>query len=369
MRSTSQWVFEAPVAYETYLDARRYERAVQRNRHFAQTLGWQPYYDQIARLLGFSAFTPSEASFAAALERWQRAEGLAADGILGPKTWACMRPRLAAPPARPSTPPARPSTSPITGVYFKDDPALAQARLAPNNPIAVDRHWPATRRALAGTYNRLGGLIGALARQTGIEMPAVLAIWQIESGGRQHTPGRAIIRFENHLFFRRWGQANQGLYDQHFRHGGRAGQPDKPWRGHQFRESPSATFEPVHSGQSTEYRVLEFASRLGGQDMALLSISIGGPQIVISNHRLIGYTSPRAMHDAFQADERAHVLGFFDFCRHKAAPNRGDLLRYLSARRWPDFAHYYNGSGQVAAYAGRIEQAYNQARQLPIGGG
>jgi hypothetical protein len=362
MRSTSQWLFEAPVAYETDLGAGGYNRAVQRNRHFARTLGWQPYYDQIVRLLGFSAFTPAEATFAAALERWQRAEGLAADGILGPKTWARMRPRLAAPSARPAAPPT-------SGAYFKDHPLLARARLAPITPIAIDRRWSAMSRALAATYDRLGGLIGALAGQTGIQVPAVLAIWQIESGGRQHTPGHAIIRFENHLFFRRWGQSNQSLYDRHFRHGGRAGQPGKPWQGHEFRESPDANFELMHSGQATEYRALDLASRMAGQDMALLSISIGGPQIVISNHRLIGYPSPRAMYDAFQADERAHVLGFFDFCRHKAAPNRGDLLRYLREQRWPDFAHYYNGPGQVAAYGGRIEQAYNHARQLPIGGG
>jgi N-acetylmuramidase/Putative peptidoglycan binding domain len=362
MRSTSQWIFEAPVADETGPSGGRYERAVERNRHFARALGWQPYYDQIARLLGFSALTPAEAAFAAAVQRWQRAQGLAADGILGPNTWARMRARLGAPPARPSA-------SPVAGAYFKDDPVLARATLAPSTPIAIDRQWPATLQALAATYNRLGGLIGALASRTSIEVAAVLAIWQIESGGRQHTPGRAIIRFENHLLYRNWGQSNQALYDQHFRHGGRAGQPGRSWQGHEFCESAGAGFQPVHSGQqATEYRALELASRLAGQDAALKSISIGGPQILISNHQLIGYSSPRAMYDAFQADERAHVLGFFDFCRHTRAPSSGDLLRYLRERRWPDFARYYNGPGQVATYGGRIQNAYDQARRLPIAG-
>jgi hypothetical protein len=367
MRSTSQWVFEAPVAYETDAGGRHYKHAVQRNRHFARVLGWQPFYDRIARLLGFSAFTPAEEVFAAAVQRWQRAQGLSADGILGPSTWARMRPRLGSPPTRPAAPPTRPAAPPTAGAYFKDDPLLARAALAPRTPIAIDRQWPAVRRALATAYNRLGGLIGALAGQTGIEVPAVLAIWQIESGGRQHMPGRAIIRFENHLFYRNWGQSNQALYNQHFRHGGYAGQPGRSWQGHEFRAS--AGFQPVHSGQqATEYRALELASRLAGQDLALRSISIGGPQILVSHYQLIGYASPRAMHDAFQADERAHVLGFFDFCRHTRAPSRGDLLRYLRERRWQDFARYYNGPGQVAAYGGHIQQAYGQATQLPIGG-
>jgi hypothetical protein len=37
------------------------------------------------------------------------------------------------------------------------------------------------------------------------------------------------------------------------------------------------------------------------------SISIGGPQILGSNYRMIGHPSPQAMYDAFQADERYHL--------------------------------------------------------------
>lgn len=95
---------------------------------------------------------------------------------------------------------------------------------------------------------------------------------------------------------------------------------------------------------------------------------MGGPQILGSNHQLIGYPSPRAMYDAFQADERAHVLGFFDFCQQTNAPARGNLLRYLRERRWADFARYYNGPGQVSTYGAWIQAAYDQARALPIAG-
>lgn len=357
MATTQHFLFETPLPYGITFDA---ARAAELNRQYAQTLGWQPHYGRIAQLLGFSAITPAESAFAAALARWQSAQGLKSDGILGPISWARLQQILNGRPSSPGAP-AAPSG------FFRSHPVLMRAALAPSAPLAINPNWPSKQRALAATYNRLGGLIGALAAQTRIEVPAVLAIWQVESGGRQHTPGRAIIRFENHLFYRSWGAANQALYNQHFRHGGNAGQPGKAWENHQFRTSTSASFQNLHDGQqATEYRALELAIRLGGDTAAIKSISMGGPQILGSNHQLIGYPSPRAMYDAFQADERTHVLGFFDFCQQTSAPARGDLLRYLRERRWADFARYYNGPGQVATYGAWIQAAYEQARALPI---
>jgi len=252
--------------------------------------------------------------------------------------------------------------------YFKDSPELRRAPLAPSTPLAVNPRWPSLRKSLAGTYNRLGGLMGAVAARTGIEVQAVLAAWHIESGGRTHTVGRAVIRFENHLFFRLWGRSNEPLYNQHFRHGGHAGEPGRPFQNHKFRDSPREAFRSFHGNQELEYRVLALAARLGGQEAALKSISIGGPQILIANHRLIGYSSPRSMFDAFQADERWHVLGFFDYCRHRRAPHPGALLRYLRNRDWRRFAYYYNGPGQVELYGNRLANIYGHALQLPIPG-
>ncbi len=243
---------------------------------------------------------------------------------------------------------------------------MRSAPLASATPLAIDKTWTSVRQRIAATYNRLGGLMRAIASEVSVQIPAVLAIWYVESGGRAHTKDKAIIRFENHILFRRWGQANPATYNQHFRHGGHDGEPGKAWENHKFRESPSEPFRTFHGSQELEYRVLALASRLAGEETALLCISIGGPQILISNFHMIGYRSPKGMYDAFQASERYHVLGFFDFCRQREAPTRGDLLRYLREQNWAQFARYYNGPGQVEKYGGHIRNAHEHARALGV---
>src|SRR5688572_12740182 len=93
---------------------------------------------------------------------------------------------------------------------------------APAEPVVIDPAWPAVRQALARVYNRVGDHIERLANEVGIEVPAVLAVWYVESGGRLHVPGKAVIRFENHILFDQWGQHHRDPYDAHFQHGGRA---------------------------------------------------------------------------------------------------------------------------------------------------
>ncbi len=236
--------------------------------------------------------------------------------------------------------------------FFKDSPTLKNASLLPTNPIAVNPRWSERKRRLAETYNRLGGLMQTLANMENIPVRAALAVWFVESNGSTHTPGRAIIRFENHLFFMHWGRKNEALYNQHFRHA----------KGiHLFRESTDQPFRKFHGkGQNAEYQVFNFAIQLANEDAALRSISIGGPQILVSNHEIIGYKTPRDMSDAFQADERSHVLGFFDFCK------QNNLIRFLQANDWTHFARRYNGPGQVARYGTALENAYNDALQLPL---
>jgi len=252
------------------------------------------------------------------------------------------------------------------GTFFKDLPLLSVAALAPAEPAASHAGHGALGRGLTDAYNRLGGLMALVARETGIPPAAALAVWYVESAGRRHSVGRAIIRFENHLFFDRWGAAQPATYDRHFQHGGRAGVPGERWRNQQWREDPAQPFATFHGDQTAEYRVLAFATRLANEDTALQCISIGGSQILVSNHRMIGYDTARAMYDAFQADERAHVLGFFDFCnyRYGHGARRGQLLHDLAALRWEDFARGYNGAGQVSQYAAHLSTAYDEAARI-----
>jgi LAS superfamily LD-carboxypeptidase LdcB len=252
------------------------------------------------------------------------------------------------------------------GTFYKDSELLSAIPLVPLLPIPIASDWSDLKRSLARIYNRLGGLMTLLSTNLGIELPAILAVWYVESAGRSHTPNQAIIRFENHLFYRKWGKENQTSYNQHFQHGGHNGISGEAWQNHKFREMPTEPFQTFHGDQTREYQVLAFASRLAGEDIALQCISIGGPQILISGYRMLGYSTPRELYDAFQSGERPQVLGFFDFCQYKLGHgrNRGALLRHLAALNWEEFARGYNGAGKVATYSRKLREAYTAAQDI-----
>jgi hypothetical protein len=318
-----------------------------------------------------------------ALRIFQRKEGLVVSGIVGPDTERRLMARAATthtslssasemPDLRhngtyfPNELPAWDGELGHKLFYFKDSARLRTVSLAPAKLVKIDPSWPSIRKALAHVYNRLGGLMGALGHETGIDVQSALAVWYIESGGRRHIQNQAIIRFENHLLYRCWGTKNRTSYDAHFRHGGHNGQTGKSWENHRFRESVEAEFENVHTTQAQEYRVLNLAKRLAGEELAVRCISIGGPQILVSNYHLLGYETAKAMYDTFQRNERYHVLGFFDFCRYRKGPGKGDLLAYLRDHIWDRFAYYYNGPGQVTKYGGRIQNAYDHAVSILV---
>lgn len=249
--------------------------------------------------------------------------------------------------------------------FFKDDPTLRSAKLEPASPVA--QPGGGVGAGIAKVYNRIGGLIARAAKSAGgVESAAALAIWYVESGGADFTSGRAILRFENHRFFKNWGAANPKTYDLHFQHGGRAGVPGNAWENHKWRDDPAADFESFHGSQQKEYWVLVFAVALAAQEPAYRSASIGGPQIMMDECKKLGYANAIDMYAAFQQSERWHVLGFFDFCASKLAPGTGDLIGHMKAKDWRKVALYYNGQGQVDEYAGRFERAYNAAVALGI---
>ena len=249
------------------------------------------------------------------------------------------------------------------GTFFKDDPALTSAPLAPTTAIRVDSSWSAIRKAVAGAFNRLGGLMQTISTQTHTDVAAVLAVWYVESAGRAHTVGQAVIRFENHLFFDLWGSKDTAGFDTHFQFATRPPQTgqgcDHRWKCHKLRVESTGAFEDVHSSQDHEYKALACATALATDGVALQCISIGGPQILIRNYQTIGYETPRQMYDAFQAGERAQVLGFFDYCQFTGG--KGGLLEPLRKQNWQTFATGYNGSGNASDYATNLTNAFQAA--------
>jgi len=212
-------------------------------------------------------------------------------------------------------------------------------------------------------YNRLGGLIARIAGITGVPLPVALAIWFLESSGRVLVHNQAIIRFEVHHFWSAWGHANAAAFDAHFRFGGHCGCSGHPWEGHAWRDA-DGPFAPVHSGQSAEYAALRTAMRLAGEEDAVRCLSIGGCQLLCCDYPRLGYASALAMYNAFQASENAQVLGFFDFCAHQPTPRPGELLAWLRDRDFASFAHFYNGGGEVAAYAAKLKAVVADAEAL-----
>ncbi|HTE25246.1 DUF2272 domain-containing protein [Flavitalea sp.] len=75
-----------------------WSKAIEQNRYYSNTLGWSAQAVQINKLLlplsGQQNITLSEEAFAQAAAVWQQQNGLTADGVIGPNTWAVMKPML-----------------------------------------------------------------------------------------------------------------------------------------------------------------------------------------------------------------------------------------------------------------------------------
>ena len=232
--------------------------------------------------------------------------------------------------------------------YYKDDPTLVAAPMAPATELAVPPE--PQPRAAVNLYNRIGGLLDAAAAAVGVRTPVLIASWLVESSGVPFVPNQAIIRFEVHHFYDSWGKSHTASFDDHFRFGGHAAVPGRVWQNHQFRQATADPFRPFHGDQAKEYAVLGFARGLA-ETPALTSISIGGSQILVSNFHKLGYGSPREMFDAFQSDERFHVLGFLDFCGTT-------LLDDIKANDWVSFAGGYNGAANAEAYGEKLHDTF-----------
>jgi len=168
-----------------------------------------------------------------------------------------------------------------------------------------------------------------------------------------------VIRFENHIFWRRWGKAHSERFHAHYRF-----DADQTWKGHRFRSAESGRFGEFHGNQDAEWKVLDFSRQLDDQ-AALESISMGAPQIMGFNHGRVGYASARELFDAFSASERTQIIGLFDFIRGPEGSSR--MTRALQRGDLEQFAGDYNGSGQAARYAGLIAAELERFEGLAAG--
>jgi hypothetical protein len=235
-------------------------------------------------------------------------------------------------------------TPTITSVPVKEVP------LTPSPSEQINDNHP-----VATTWNRLGGLISTLSTLLNIDPGVALAVWLVESSGSGFVNDRLKIRFENHIFFSKWGQHNLQTFNTHF-----SFNEHKGWQGHKWRSSANDSFENVHSSQVSEWRAFDFAASLD-EVAAKLSISMGGPQIMGFNHSRIGYETVLGMFSDFSKSERFHVVGFFNFI--KGTRSSSDMLRALQREDFISFSEIYNGS-LATTHAARMQEFFTKFKAL-----
>lgn len=242
--------------------------------------------------------------------------------------------------------------------FLRERPELAVVPLeAPESQrLAPGPGAPAREKQIVRTWNGAGGLLAALAELVEIEPGVAVAVLTVESSGAGFSGGRMVIRFETHVFWREWGNANPAVFRSHFRF-----DPARPWTGHAFRPAPGAPWQGFHGDQQAEWRVFEFARKLD-EPAAKRSISMGAPQIMGFHFARIGYDSVLAMFDAFAAGLRAQIVGLFDFI--KGPGTDSPLLEALRRGKLADFAAGYNGPALAAQYGARLERDLETFRRL-----
>jgi hypothetical protein len=246
----------------------------------------------------------------------------------------------------------------VTG-WLRHDAEVQAAPLVPTHRRQPQLGAGAEAKTAARIWNAYGGLLQTLAARLAVEPEVGVAVLAVESGGTAFKDGRMVIRFENHVFFDRWGQQHPDAFARHFRF-----KTPQRWAGHEFRAEPGEPWRTFHGSQSAEWEVFKFAQALD-RVAARRSISMGLAQIMGFNAANVGYESVDDMFDAFNdADggERAQVVGLFDFV--KGPTTTSEMVDALRDHAWLAFAKRYNGAGQAPDYANRLAASHAAAHSL-----
>ncbi|MEN8121131.1 MAG: N-acetylmuramidase domain-containing protein [Bacteroidota bacterium] len=227
--------------------------------------------------------------------------------------------------------------------YLYTNVELQKVALEPE--VRVEVNGNRIQQIVRHTYNQYGNLLKALSKQLGVDLASTVAVIGVESGGKGFDDDKVLIRFENHLFYRYWGRENEKVFKDHFRFS-----YDKKWLGHKFRTDVDGEWGNFHGDQDKEHEVFAFARKLD-EELALKSISMGLPQILGSNSKLIGYESIVEMYENFNKDIRFHIFGLFDFLSPR-------MIKFLRNKEFVNFAKYYNGAGQARRYGKWLQDYY-----------
>ncbi len=194
--------------------------------------------------------------------------------------------------------------------------------------------------------------IQKFATDFNLEVPIVKAVRDVESSGRGYLKdNRPIILFEGHIF---WKQLkNRGI------------NPVPLAVGNEnilFPKWDRTSYGSVNS----QYNRLEKAHSLGNNykflEAAIASCSWGLFQIMGFNHKKAGAANLVEYVTKARRSEAEHLLAFGNFI----TDNR-NMLKFLRAKDWANFALRYNGSGYKAnRYDERLEEAYLNHSATPL---
>lgn len=180
--------------------------------------------------------------------------------------------------------------------------------------------------------------ITSIATQLGVEVPAIKAVYEVESKGSGFLPdGRPKILFEGHIF---WAQLKKRGKDPI-----------------QFSNSNEDILFPkwtkaYYKGNALEYERLSRAKSID-YEAALASASWGTFQIMGFNYKACGHDSILNYINSCYSSEGEHLKAFANFITSVG------LLTYLKNKDWAAFAKGYNGAEyKQNNYDGKLATAY-----------
>lgn len=230
--------------------------------------------------------------------------------------------------------------------FFIQQASLKNIPLAPARLFGTPSDADPKTKQLIKIWNKFGGSLQRLSDLLMIEVGAAASVVAVESSGNGFLNERLIIRFENHYFWRLWGKDNPDKFQKYFSFA-----ENQPWTNHQFRPDPTQPWQNFHGNQDSEWAAFNKAKSLN-DEAAKSAISMGLPQIMGANFKLIGYESASEMFNSFSLDERRQIIGLFDFIQGPETVSRKVIA--LQNQDFVAFAEQYNGPGQAAQYGGML---------------
>lgn len=180
-----------------------------------------------------------------------------------------------------------------------------------------------------GTFTQ--AMADKLAGDLSADSPSILAVADVESGGRSDLPdGRPQILFEAQWFHKLTG----GAFDS----------------SHPGISSPIWD-RSLYKGGAAEFDRLAEASALNSS-AALMSASWGLFQIMGFNYRPAGFHDVESFVDSIKGGDDNDMAAFANFIKANPA-----MLAALRGHDDRTFAMLYNGTGQVDVYANLIGAA------------